>query len=147
MVRPGIMLYGSGNYSGLDLRPVMKLKSRIIQISRVPEGTPVSYGGKFVTKRPSVIATIPVGYADGYTRNLSSKGMVSINGKLAPVAGDVCMDFIMADVSDIEDVSVDNEVVLFGDEHVSVIDLAQMAGTISYELLSHTGKRVPRIYI
>ena len=147
LVRPGIMLYGSGNYSGMDLRPVMKLKSRIIQLSRVPAGTPISYGGKFVTERPSVIATIPVGYADGYTRNLSSKGMVSIKGALAPVRGDVCMDFIMADVTDIEAVSVGDEVVLFGDELVSVIDLAQMAGTISYELLSHTGKRVPRIYI
>ncbi len=147
MVRPGIMLYGSGNYAGLDLRPVMKLKSRIIQISRVPEGTPVSYGAKFVTERPSVIATIPVGYADGYTRNLSSKGKVSINGRLAPVAGDVCMDFIMADVSDIENVNVGDEVTLFGDEQISVIDLAQMAGTISYELLSHIGKRVPRIYL
>ena len=147
MVRPGIMLYGSGNYSGMDLRPVMKLKSRIIHISRVPGGTPISYGGKYVTERPSVIATIPVGYADGYTRNLSSKGMVSIKGALAPVRGDVCMDFIMADVTDIADVNVGDEVVLFGDEHVSVIDLAQMAGTISYELLSHTGKRVPRVYI
>ncbi len=147
LVRPGIMLYGSGNYAGLDLQPVMKLKSRIIQISRVPEGTAISYGGKYVTERPSVIVTIPVGYADGYTRNLSSKGMVSIKGALAPVRGDVCMDFIMADVTDIPGVNVGDEVVLFGDEHVTVIDLAQMAGTISYELLSHTGKRVPRIYI
>lgn len=147
MVRPGIMLYGSGNYSGLDLRPVMKLKSRIIQLSPVPEGTPISYGGKFVTDRPSVIATIPVGYADGYTRNLSSKGMVSVKGVLAPVRGDVCMDFIMADVTEVENINVGDEVVLFGDEFISVIDLAQMAGTISYELLSHTGKRVPRIYI
>ncbi len=147
LVRPGIMLYGAGNYSGLDLKPVMKLKSRIIQLSRVSVGTPVSYGGKYVTKRPSIIATIPVGYADGYTRNLSSKGMVSINGSLAPVTGDVCMDFLMADVTDIGNLSVGDEVVLFGDDHLSVIDLAQMAGTISYELLSHTGKRVPRVYI
>lgn len=147
LVRPGIVIYGSGNYSGLDLKPVMKLKSRIIRISQVPEGTPVSYGGKFITTRPSVIATIPVGYADGYTRRLSSKGLVSINGALAPVAGDVCMDFLMADVTDIENVKVGDEVVLFGDDRVSVIDLAQIAGTISYELLSNIGKRVPRIYI
>lgn len=147
LVRPGIMLYGSGNYSGMDLKPVMKLKSRMIQLNRVPEGTRVGYGGKFVTKRPSIIATIPVGYADGYTRNLSSKGMVSVKGALAPVAGDVCMDFIMADVTDIGNINVGDEVVLFGDELISVIDLAQLAGTISYELLSNTGKRVPRIYI
>ncbi|TFG78117.1 MAG: alanine racemase [Thermodesulfobacteriales bacterium] len=147
LVRPGIVLYGSGNYSGMDLKPVMKLKSRIIRLSQVPEGTPVSYGGKFVTKRPSVIATIPVGYADGYTRRLSSRGMVSIKGALAPLAGDVCMDFIMADVTDIQNIKINDEVVLFGDELVSVIDLAQIAGTISYELLSNIGKRVPRIYV
>lgn len=147
LVRPGIVIYGSGNYSGLDLKPVMKLKSRIVRLSQVPEGTPVSYGGKFVTKRKSVIATVPVGYADGYTRRLSSKGMVSINGALAPVVGDVCMDFLMADVTDIKDIKVGDEVVLFGDDLVSVIDLAQIAGTISYELLSNIGKRVPRIYI
>ncbi len=147
LVRPGIVLYGFGNYLGLDLKPVMKLKSRIIRLSHVSKGTPVSYGGKFVTKRPSVIATIPVGYADGYTRRLSSKGMVSIHGALAPVAGDVCMDFIMADVTYIADIKVGDEVVLFGDELVSVIDLAQIAGTISYELLSNIGKRVPRLYL
>ena len=147
LVRPGIVLYGSGNYSGLDLRPVMKLKSRIIQLSQVPEGTAVSYGGKFVTSRPSVIATIPVGYADGYTRRLSSKGVVSVKGKLAPVVGDVCMDLIMVDVTEIDDINVGDEVVLFGDKLVSVIDLAQIAGTISYEILSNTGKRVPRIYV
>ncbi|MEM7008880.1 MAG: alanine racemase [Thermodesulfobacteriota bacterium] len=147
LVRPGIMLYGSGNYSGMDLRPVMKLKSQIIHLSRVPSGTAVSYGGKFTTDKPSVIATIPVGYADGYTRNLSSKGKVSINGILAPVVGDVCMDFVMVDATGIENVNIGDEVVLFGDEHISVIDLAQLAGTISYEILSHTGKRVPRVYI
>jgi len=147
LVRPGIVLYGFGNYLGLDLKPVMKLKSRIIRLSRVPQGTPVSYGGKFVTQRPSIIATIPVGYADGYTRRLSSKGMVSIHGALAPVTGDVCMDFIMADVTDIANTKVGDEVVLFGDNLVSVIDLAHIAGTISYELLSNIGKRVPRLYI
>jgi alanine racemase len=147
LVRPGIVLYGSGNYSGLDLKPVMKLKSRIIQLSRVPTGTPVSYGGKFVTKQPSIIATIPVGYADGYTRMLSSKGFVSIKGVLAPVVGDVCMDFIMADVSNVQNINVGDEVVLFGDDLISVIDVAQIANTISYELLSNIGKRVPRIYV
>ncbi len=147
LVRPGIVLYGSGNYSGLDLKPVMKLKSRIIQLSQVPTGTPVSYGGKFVTKQPSIIATIPVGYADGYTRMLSSKGFVSIKGALAPVVGDVCMDFIMADVSKVQNINVGDEVVLFGDDLISVIDVAQIANTISYELLSNIGKRVPRMYV
>lgn len=147
LVRPGIVLYGFGNYSGIDLKPVMKLKSRIIQLSQVPKGTLVGYGGKFVTMKPSTIATIPVGYADGYTRMLSSKGVVSINGSLAPVVGDVCMDFIMVDVSNIKDINVGDEVVLFGDDKISVIELAQIANTISYELLSNIGKRVPRKYI
>lgn len=147
LVRPGIVLYGFGNYSGLDLKPVMKLKSQIIQLSKVPAGTAVGYGGKFVTEKTSTIATIPVGYADGYTRMLSSKGFVSIKGALSPVVGDVCMDFIMADVSDIHGINVGDEVVLFGDDLISVIDLAQIANTISYELLSNIGKRVPRKYL
>lgn len=147
LVRPGIVLYGFGNYSGIDLKPVMKLKSQIIQLSQVPIGTLVGYGGKFVTKKPSAIATIPVGYADGYTRMLSSKGVVSIKGELALVVGDVCMDFIMVDVSNIPNINVGDEVVLFGDDLISVIDLAQMANTISYELLSNIGKRVPRKYL
>lgn len=147
LVRPGIVLYGFGNYSGLDLKPVMKLKSQIIQLSKVPAGTAVGYGGKFVTETYSTIATIPVGYADGYTRMLSSKGFISIKGALAPVVGDVCMDFIMADVSNVHDINVGDEVVLFGDDLISVIDLAQIANTISYELLSNIGKRVPRKYL
>jgi len=147
LVRPGIMLYGSGNYSGLDLRPVMKIKSEIIQIRRVHEGTPVSYGGTFVTQRPSIIATLPIGYADGYMRSLSNKAYVSLNGHKAPVVGTVCMDLMMIDVTDILDVGVGGQVVLFGDNLVSVDDVAFWAGTISYELLSNIGKRVPRLYV
>jgi len=147
LVRPGIMLYGSDGTSGLPLRPVMKLKSVVIQVRNVPSGTPVSYGGTFVTKRPSVIATLPIGYADGYMRRLSNRAKVSIRGALAPVAGTVCMDLIMIDVTDVPGASVGDEVVLFGDGLVSVDDVARWAETISYEVLSNTGKRVPRRYV
>ncbi|MFI5323291.1 MAG: alanine racemase [Thermodesulfobacteriota bacterium] len=147
LVRPGIMLYGSDGMSGLDLRPVMRLKTRIIQLRKVQAGTPVSYGGTFVTGRPSVIATLPVGYADGYMRRLSNRAKVSVRGGLAPLVGTVCMDLITADVTDVEGVSVGDEVILFGDDRVSVDDVASWADTISYEILSITGKRVPRRYI
>lgn len=147
LVRPGIMLYGSDGTSGLPLKPVMKLKSVVIQVRSVPAGTPVSYGGTFITKRPSVIATLPIGYADGYMRRLSNRAKVSIRGALAPVAGTVCMDLVMIDVTDVPGVSQGDEVVLFGDSLVSVDDVARWAETISYEVLSNTGKRVPRRYV
>lgn len=147
LVRPGIMLYGSGGSGSHALKPVMTLKTRIIQIRRVPEGTPVSYGGTFVTGRPSLIATLPIGYADGYMRRLSNRASVSVRGSRAPVAGAVCMDLITIDVTDVPGVSVGDEVVLFGDDLVSVDELARSADTISYELLSITGKRVPRRYL
>jgi len=126
---------------------VMKLKSVVIQVRSVPAGTPVSYGGTFVTKRPSVIATLPIGYADGYMRRLSNRAKVSIRGALAPVAGTVCMDLITIDATDVPGASVGDEVVLFGDSLVSVDDVARWADTISYEVLSNTGKRVPRRYV
>jgi len=146
LVRPGIMLYTAEVDKGLDLRPVMKLKSRIIQLSTVPAGTPVSYGGTFVTKRPSVIATLPIGYADGYLRILSNRAHVSLHGKTAPVAGTVCMDLTMIDVTDVPEVRVGDDVTIFGDSLVSVEQVAEWADTISYEILSITGKRVQRIY-
>lgn len=147
MVRPGIMLYTKGDDQDLDLKPVMKLKSRIIHINRVPEGTPVSYGGTHVTNRPSVIATLPIGYADGYLRLLSNRARVSIHGKTAPVVGTVCMDLTMIDVTDVPEAGVGDEVTLFGDEHVTIEQVALWAETISYEILSITGKRVQRIYL
>jgi alanine racemase len=147
MVRPGIMLYGASSYNGSNLMPVMKLKTRVIEVKKLPVGSPVSYGGTFVTKRPSRIAILPIGYADGYMRALSNRAFVSIRGKRAPVVGSVCMDLTIIDITDIEDARVGDEVILFGDEVVSVGDVAQWGGTISYELLSITGKRVPRVYV
>jgi alanine racemase len=147
LVRPGIMLYGSGINQKIKLSPVMKLKTRVIQIKRVPPGIPVSYGGTFVTKRPTVIAILPIGYADGYMRTLSNRAKVSTKGYSAPVVGRVCMDLTIIDVTDVPGIKEDDEVVLFGDELVTVEDVARWAGTISYEILSMTGKRVPRVYV
>jgi alanine racemase len=147
LVRPGIMLYGSGKMGDLELKPVMRLKTRVIQVKRLSTGTPVSYGGTFITKRPTVIATIPIGYGDGYMRRLSNRAWVSIRGFTAPVVGTVCMDLTMIDVTEVAGVKVGDEVVLFGDEKVSVEDVARWADTISYEVLSIIGKRVPRVYI
>lgn len=146
LVRPGIMLYGSGINQKVKLSPVMKLKTRVIQIKQVPPGIPVSYGGTFITKRPTVIAILPIGYADGYMRTLSNRAKVSTKGYSAPVVGNVCMDFTIVDVTDVPGIREDDEVVLFGDELVTVEDVARWAGTISYEILSITGKRVPRVY-
>jgi alanine racemase len=147
IVRPGIMLYGSGSMGGVDLRPVMKLKTKIVQLRKVSPGTPVSYGGSFVTGRETLVATLPIGYADGYPRALSNRAKVSIGGRLAPLIGSVCMDFIMVDVTDVPGVCVGDDVVLFGDGLVSVEDVSSWAETISYEVLSRISSRVPRRYV
>ena len=146
MVRPGIMLYGSGGLGEARLLPVMKFKTRIAQMKKVPEGTAVSYGGTFVAKRETLVATLPVGYADGYPRKLSNRAKVSVGGRLAPVAGAVCMDFVMVDVTDVVGVGVGDEVTLFGDGAVSVEDVSLWAETIPYEILSMISRRVPRVY-
>jgi len=147
IVRPGIMLYGSGKMGEVNLRPVMQLKTRIVQLKKVPSGTAVGYRGSFVTGRETLVATLPIGYADGYPRALSNKAKVSIAGKLAPLIGSVCMDFIMVDVTDIPGVCVGDEVVLFGDRLVSIEDVSLWAETITYEVLSRISPRVPRHYI
>jgi alanine racemase len=153
LVRPGIMLYGSypsPTFQALiPLKPVMTLKTRIHFLKPVPAGTKISYGGTFTTKRESLIATLPIGYADGYSRHLSNHGEVLIHGKRAPVVGKVCMDFIMVDVTDIPHVSVGDEVVLMGRqgrEQITAEEIAEKINSISYEVLCLIGKRVPRIY-
>ncbi|MBI5408639.1 MAG: alanine racemase [Nitrospirae bacterium] len=146
MVRPGIMLYGYGDDG---LKPVLSLKSKILLLKKVPSGAPISYGRTFVTKRKSVIATIPIGYADGYNRRLSNLGEALINGKRAPVAGRVCMDTIMVDVTDIPGVDEDSEVVLIGrqgKEKITAADIADKIGTIPYEVLTSIGQRINRVY-
>jgi alanine racemase len=153
LVRPGIMLYGSYPSptfrSLISLKPVMTLKTRIHFLKSVPPGTRISYGGTFKARRKSLIATLPIGYADGYSRHLSNHGEVLIHGKRAPVVGKVCMDFIMVDVTDIPRVSVGDEVVLIGrqgKERITPEEIAEKINSISYEVLCLIGKRVPRIY-
>jgi len=153
LVRPGIMLYGSYPSptfrSLISLKPVMTLKTRVHFLKSVPSGARISYGGTFRTKRESRIATLPIGYADGYSRHLSNHGEVLIHGKRAPVVGKVCMDFIMVDVTDIPRVSVGDEVILIGrqgGEQITPEEIAEKINSISYEVLCSIGKRVPRIY-
>ena len=152
MVRPGIMLYGvypsPAMAEQITLKPVLTWKTKILQVKKVPQGTSISYGQTFVTKRPSSIATLPVGYADGYPRLLSNRGEVLVGGHRAPVAGRVCMDLTMIDVTDIENVQQGDEVVLLGRQgnaEISADQIAAWANTISYEILTSISARVPRI--
>ncbi len=155
MVRVGIATYGlypseEVDKEILDLRPALTLKSNVILVKDVPEGSPISYGGTYVTKKHSVIATIPVGYGDGYPRSLSSKGHVLIRGKRAPILGRVCMDQFMVDVTEIQGVKEDDEVILIGaseDERITVEEIAAIMGTINYEVVCQLGKRIPRVYL
>ena len=153
LVRPGIALYGYAPARTLDgvlpLEPVLTLKSRIAHLRRVPAGTPVSYGQTFITRRESLLAVIPVGYADGYPRSLSNRGEALVGGKRAPILGRVCMDLVVLDVTEVDGCRLTDEVVLLGrqgKETISAVDLAERAGTIPYEILTSIGERIPRIY-
>lgn len=154
-VRPGIMLYGYyPSYEvmkdRLTLKPVMTLKANIVHIKEVPENFPVSYGRKFYTQKPSRIATLPFGYADGYTRLLYGKAHVIANGRLVPVVGRICMDQCMIDVSDCGNLTVGDEVIVMGEQNGICNNadyIADLLGTINYEVLCMVSKRVPRVYI
>jgi len=154
MVRPGLMLYG---YNPLEqgrddqrLCPVLSLRTRIVYLKKVLPGVSVSYGRTFVTKRESLIATIPIGYADGYSRALSNSGHALVRGVPAPIAGRVCMDMTMLDVTDVPGVSEGDEVVLIGsmgNKRITADDIAAATGTIAYEVLCGISARVPRVYV
>lgn len=154
MVRAGISIYGmypsdEVDKTAVSLRPVMGLKSFVTYVKTLEPGQPISYGGTFVTEVPTRVATIPVGYGDGYPRNLSGKGYVLIHGKKAPILGRVCMDQFMVDVTNIPGVDVDTEVTLIGKdgkEQILAEDLSALCGRFHYELVCDIGKRVPRVY-
>ena len=157
MVRPGLSLYGLApkgcpgfGSGGLELVPAMSLKSNLILVKDVEPGTPISYGRRFVAGRPSRIATIPIGYADGYSRSLGGNAEALIRGRRVPVVGRICMDTCMADVTDLPvSAALGDEVVLFGrqgEETISADEIADRMGTISYEVVCLAGKRVPRAY-
>lgn len=155
MVRAGIMLYGfypsdEVNKKEIKLKPAMTLKAKISHIKTVPEGTGISYGQIFITEKQSKIATIPIGYADGFTRLLTGKSEVYLKGKRAKIVGKICMDQCMIDVTHIPDVNIEDEVVLFGygEEGYSHVDeIGKKIGTINYEIVCMVSRRVPRVYI
>lgn len=153
MVRPGAFIYGlepaGHDRDKLGLRMALTFKTKIAQIKKIHKGEGVSYGFNFIAKRETFVATLPVGYADGYFRALSNKGYVSINGKKAPIIGRMCMDQCMVDVTDIKDVIEGNEVVLLGscgNDSVDIMDVASLVGTNRNEVISMISKRVPRVY-
>ncbi len=165
LVRPGISLYGSfpsplisSKFDSLikekrikKLQPVMNWKTKIIQIQSLRKGVSVSYGGHYVTKNnANLIATIPVGYADGLNRHLSNNMELLVQGKRVKQVGTICMDMCLIDITNLPDVNTGDEVVIIGSqgkEQIKVEDLATRAGTIPYEILCGVGKRVPRVYI
>ena len=152
MVRVGLMMYGLyplGNSRRLiNLKPALSFKSRVTYLKKVPAGTPLSYGSTYVTQAETAIATIPVGYADGYSRRLSNRGQMLVRGKRFPVVGRVSMDLTLLDVGNSK-VEVGDEVVLIGDQNgqgISADEIAALEDTISYEVVCSIGKRVPRVY-
>ena len=155
MVRPGIITYGlppsdNFNVNKMGFIPAMSLKSQVSMVKRIDSGLSVSYGRKFYTKRPTIAATIPAGYADGYSRRMSDGGRVLIHGKYAPVIGTVCMDQFVADVTDIPDVRPGDEAVLMGRQggnEITAGEIARIRETIDYEVVCGIGKRVPRVFL
>lgn len=154
LVRLGIAMYGmypsdEVKKQNACLKPALALKSHVTMVKTVPAGEQVSYGGTFITERPTRLATISVGYGDGYPRALSSKGYVLICGKRAPIVGRVCMDQMMADVTEIENVQRGDTVTLIGTDGESMItveEIAALAGTFNYEFVCDLNKRIPRNY-
>ena len=155
MVRAGITLYGMWPSEDVDktaisLKPALSLVTHVAYVKELPAGRAISYGGTYVTKEPRMIATIPVGYADGYARGLSNKGAVLIHGRRAPILGRVCMDQFMVDVTDIPDVKNEDEVILIGrdgDECITMEEVGGLSGRFNYEFACDLGKRIPRVYI
>lgn len=166
-VRPGLMLYGYSPIKSMELRaksresgknkpqdidliPAMSIKTRVLCIRNVPSGTPISYGRTFITKRPSRIGVIPLGYADGYNRLFSNNAEVLVNRRRAPVAGRVCMDLTMIDLTDVKGAKEKDEVVIIGrqgNESIKAEELAFRSNTISYEILTTLGSRSKRTYV
>lgn len=155
MVRVGIQLYGLKPSAemltdGIACKPAMSLKTRIVQIRQIRSGESVGYGRAYTATSQKTVATLPIGYADGYSRLLSGKAEVLIHGHRAKVIGNICMDMCMVDISSIENVSIDDEVILFGNQDGVVLpvdELAAILGTINYEIVCGIGRRVPRVYI
>jgi alanine racemase len=151
MVRPGLMLYGYAPAPHLaaraTLRPAMRVRTAVAQTRRVAAGTPIGYGGTWVAGRDAVIATLPLGYADGYHRTASNRGAMVVRGRRVPIAGRICMDHVMLDVSDLPDVAAGEPVTAFGPHAITADEVADWCDTIAYEVLTSIGKRVPRVHV
>ena len=154
-VRPGIILYGCYPSNEVDkkqlsIKPVMSIKANIIHLKDVPENFSVGYGRKYISEKPARIATIALGYADGYPRPYSAKAKVIVNGVVCPIAGNICMDQCMIDVSNVPNVKVGDEVIVMGSDGVNTIladDIAEATGTINYEIVCAFGQRLPKVYV
>jgi len=151
LVRPGIIIYGYPSsfdtYEKINIKPICTLKSRIIFLKHVPKNTSIGYGRSFITNKDMVIATIPLGYADGIKRSLSNNGYVLINGKKANIIGNICMDSFMVDVTDIDDVKTNDTVYIWDNKEITVEDISHKINTINYEIISTISARVPRKFI
>lgn len=151
LVRPGIIIYGypsaHDTYQKINLKPVCTLKSRITFLKTVPKNTSIGYSRSYITNKKTKIATIPIGYADGMKRILSNKWHVLINGKPAPIIGNICMDSIMVDVTNIHNVSLNDEVYIWDNDKIKLEEIANVANTINYEIICTISNRVPRIFI
>lgn len=153
MVRPGLTIYGyypSAHFKKIaKLEPALSLSSRIVVLRKLPKGATISYGRTYTTKRTSLIATLPIGYGEGYSRALSNKGKVLVRGKMAPVVGRICMDQTIIDVSKIPNIKIGDEVILIGKQKgkkISVEEVALLAGTIPYEIVCMIGRNIKREY-
>ena len=151
LVRPGIILYGypgeDDTLKKIDLKPITKLKAKVVFLKEVPEDTSIGYSRSYITTRKTKVANVPIGYADGFRRNFSNGWEVLIKGKKVPIIGKVCMDSFMVDVTDIEDVQVGDEVIIWDNKNIKLKQLAEKCGTINYEILCTVGARVPRKFI
>jgi len=154
-VRPGIILYGcypsdEMREEELDIKPVMSVKANIVWLKDVPAGFSVGYGRKYVSQKPAKIATLALGYADGYPRPYSPNAYVIVNGKKCHLAGNICMDQCMVDVTDVPDVKIGDEVIIMGSDGVNSVtadDIAHATGTINYEITCAFGQRLPKVYV
>ena len=151
LVRPGIILYGypgeDDTFKKIDLKPIAKLKAKVVFLKDVPPKTSIGYGRSYITSRETKVANVPIGYADGFRRDFSNGWEILIKGKKAPIIGKVCMDSFMVDVTDIDNVEVGDEVTIWDNKNITLEQLAEKCGTINYELLCTVGARVPRVFV
>lgn len=151
LVRPGIILYGypgaDDTFEKINLKPVAKLKATVTFLKTVDKGTSIGYGRSFITQKQTKVATVPIGYADGFRRDFSNGWKVLINGKKVPIIGKICMDSFMADVTELEDVKIGDEVIIWDNENITLEELAEKCNTINYEILCTISERVPRLFM